>query len=70
MTKRKFITVDRVVDIIYWDCPAKMCEQYHEINIRGELPRTIHCKCGNTHVVVQLTQVGAYKARLLIEVKE
>lgn len=67
---KKFITVTRVSDIIYWKCPTKTCSQFHEITIDSLLPHTISCEqCMGVHIIKQIVQLTKYSARILIEVK-
>lgn len=69
MDKRKFITVNRVGNRIYWDCPNK-CGSFKDANERMQLPLTIHCGCGFNYIVLQIIPYSQFYARVLIEVKD
>jgi len=68
MEKRKFVTVNRVTNRLYWDCPNKACKQYYEMIESELLPKTIHCHCGTVHIIKQITNITRYTARILMEI--
>lgn len=70
MGKRKWITANRVTNILYWYCPCKGCDAYESHSRGSALPHTIHCKCGGAYIVHQIGRETSSTARLLIEVRK
>ena len=70
MGDRRFITVNRVMRTLYWECPNKSCYQPHTMIEDSGVPKTIHCICGFNYIIEKVTQVTQFTARLLIEVKQ
>jgi len=70
MGKKKFVTVNRVANRLYWDCPGKGCAHYYDMVESEQLPRTIHCHCGTVHIVKQIVETTRHTARVLMEIIE
>lgn len=68
MGTRKFITVARIMNTLYWDCPNK-CGKFYTMVDNDGLPKTFHCACGVTHIIEQVSEIHQRTARILIEVK-
>ena len=68
-TNKKWQTVNRIANSIYFDCPKRRCHYPYLLVDNSPLPHTYHCQCGCLFVIHMIASKTEHTARILVEIK-